>query len=674
MKLTSFLLVLMVAGALPGFGAGEPALNLMPMPRKLERGSGALRIDGKFQVAFARAASPLLQRAASRMIAQLGRETGIPIGVKNPAAIGSASTLVIDCKNPADKPDTLGADESYTLDVDASHAKLTAPGSNGVLRGLQTFLQLVAAGGDSFIAPAVHIEDSPRFAWRGLLIDVTSHFMPVSVIERNMDAMEAVKLNVFHWHLTDDQGFRVESKVFPKLHKLGSDGDYYSYEDIHRVLAYAHDRGIRVVPEFDMPGHCATWLIGYPELASGPGPYSIIHTFGVYDPALDPTREAVYQFVDKLLGEMTALFPDEYLHIGGDEVNGKAWKANPAIQKYIQDHGLKDEAGLQAYFNQRVGKLIRKHGKKMMGWDEVLHPDLPRDFLVQSWRDAESMAVASKRGYRTLLSFGYYLDHLDTSRTYYGVDPLGGPAKDLTAEEAGRVLGGEACMWTEFVNPETIDSRIWPKTAAIAERLWSLADVKDPVSMYQRLDVISHRLDWRGVEHNRNYEDMLARLAEGRATDQLRILADALQPLGIDGRETAQRYSQETQLNRLVDVARGESVTARQLEFRIAEWHKGQDDSAIREVLLGWRDQQKKLQPVLESSFLLKDAAAVSAGLSRAGVIGLEALGYLQTGKRPSQDWAKRSLAELDELEKPKAETTLAAVAPVRALVRSVAK
>src|ERR1019366_8560329 len=168
----------------------------------------------------------------------------------------------------------LGQPESYRLEVTPAQAHLRAATVVGALRGLQTFLQLIVPGDGGFLAPAVQIEDEPRFAWRGLLIDVTSHFMPVSVIERNLDGMEAVKLNVFHWHLTDDQGFRVESQAFPKLHQLGSDGDYYSYEEIRHILAYAHDRGIRIVPEIDMPGHCASWLVGYPTLGSAPGPYS----------------------------------------------------------------------------------------------------------------------------------------------------------------------------------------------------------------------------------------------------------------------------------------------------------------------------------------------------------------------------------------------------------------
>ncbi|MFN0171117.1 MAG: beta-N-acetylhexosaminidase [Bryobacteraceae bacterium] len=641
------------------------------MPRTVTPGAGALKIDKSFRLAFSTKPNARLERAGQRMVAVLSRQTGIPF-----ASSPAPATLLIACAETTDQPDRLGEDESYSLDVTSAQARLTAATTAGALRGMQTFLQLITADQGAFSAPAVHIEDAPRFPWRGLLIDVTSHFMPVPVILRNLDAMEAVKLNVFHWHLTDDQGFRVESKVFPLLHQVGSDGNYYTQQEIREVLAYAHDRGIRIVPELDMPGHCASWLVGYPHLGSAPGPYSIIHTFGIYDPTLDPTRDEVYQFIDKLVGEMAGLFPDEYFHVGGDEVTGKHWKNNPSIQAFVRQHSLQDEAGLQAHFNRRVEAIVRKHGKKMVGWDEVLHRDLPRDIMVQSWRDQESLAAAAGRGYPAILSFGYYLDHLKPAKNHYSVDPLGGQAKKLSSAEAARILGGEACMWTEFVNPETIDSRIWPRTAAIAERLWSRADVTDVDSMHQRLEAISRRLDWRGVVHNTNYGTMLHRLSSH--PDALKTLADVVEPLGIDGREPTQVYSQFTPLNRLVDAARAESVTVRRLEQEITRFLAALGQSAdrekqIRETLVLWRDSDRRLAPDL-SSFLLREAAPLSQDLSRLGVIGLEALDYARSGQAAPAGWANQNLALLDQMEKPRAEVVLAAVRPVRILVRAAGK
>jgi len=593
---------------------GEPAL--MPKPAKLERLSGEQRVDASFRLAFQRTAAPRLEHGAARFLERLTRQTGIPLKRGLAASVGAAN-LIIDCAQTTDAPLTLGENESYRLQVNVEQARLTASTITGALRGLQTYLQLVEAGSRGFALPSVIIEDSPRFPWRGLLIDVTSHFMPVPVIERTLDAMEAVKLNVFHWHLTDDQGFRVESKVFPKLHTLGTEGDYYTQAEIRHIVEYARDRGIGVLPEFDMPGHSGTWLIGYPELASAPGPYSIIHTFGVYDPALDPTKEAVYTFIDRLVGEMAGLFPDAYFHIGGDEVNGRQWKQSPTIQAFIQQRGLKDEAGLQTHFNQRVLPILKRHGKQMMGWDEILHQDLPKDIMVESWQNHESLAVAAQRGYKGLLSFGYYLDHLKSAAEYYVVDPVGGPAATLTAEQKQNILGGEACMWTEFISPETIDSRMWPKSAAIAERLWSAAEVNDVADMYRRLDVVSHRLTFAGARHETNYEPMLRRIAPAAPLEALRTFADALDPTGIEHREVFQRYTQETELNRMTDAARGDSAVVRTLEADVREWLRTPTagrEAAIRRVLEAMAGQRCETRAVWPHEFAPAGVPALVQG------------------------------------------------------------
>src|SRR5581483_10958120 len=264
-----------------------------------------------------------------------------------------------------------------------------------------------------------------------------------------------VKLNVLHLHLTDDQGFRVESRKFPRLQELGSDGHYYTQAQLRELVAYAAARGIRIVPEFDVPGHATSWVVGYPEFASAPGPYTVPHRFGVLDAVLDPTNEGVYALLDGFYGEMTEIFPDAYFHIGGDENNGKQWSANPKIQAFIAAHQLKDNAGLHAYFNTRLSRILAQHGKKLIGWDEILHPDLPTTSVVHSWRGAASLADAAHRGFPALLSNGYYLDHADPAAKHYAVDPLPADTK-LTAAEQARVLGGEACMWAEWVTAETI--------------------------------------------------------------------------------------------------------------------------------------------------------------------------------------------------------------------------
>ena len=355
----------------PATAQNGPMLPVMPMPAKVQPGPGRFLISQSFSVGFSGHKDQRLTRAALRFLKHMSERTGIALA---PMSDDPHGNFVLHCSAAGQESVTLGEDESYRLQVTPTEVRLDAPNSLGLMRGMQTFLQLVQQDKDGFSVPAVTIEDRPRFPWRGLLIDVARHFIPVEVIKRNLDGMEAVKFNVLHWHLSDDQGVRVESKKFPRLQQLSSDGKYYTQAEIRDVIEYARDRGIRVVPEFDMPGHTTSWFAAYPELASGPGPYQIERKWGVFDPAMDPSRETTYTFLDSFIGEMAALFPDAYFHIGGDEVNGKQWNKNASIQAFMRKHHFKSNGDLQAYFNGRLEEIVKKHGKIMTGWDEISRP------------------------------------------------------------------------------------------------------------------------------------------------------------------------------------------------------------------------------------------------------------------------------------------------------------
>ncbi len=547
----------------------------------------------------------------------------------------------------------------------------------GIMRGLQTFLQMVQTTSDGFAVSAIAIQDTPRFPWRGLMIDVSRHFIPLDVLKRNLDGMAAVKLNVFHWHLSDNQGFRVESKKLPKLQEMGSDGQYYTQDEVRELIAYARDRGIRVVPEFDMPGHTTSWFVGYPELAGAPGPYQIERRWGIFDPAMDPTQERTYKFLDALIGEMAKLFPDQFFHIGGDELNGKQWDANPNIQAFMRAHGMKNNQDLQAYFNTRVQTIVSKHGKTMVGWDEILRPDLPKDIVVQSWRGQDSLAAAAKLGYRGLLSFGYYVDLNWPASRHYAIDPISGAAANLSPEEKQRILGGEACMWSEYVSPENIDSRLWPRTAAIAERLWSQQDLTDVHSMYQRLQGVSRWLDWLGLTHNSSYALMLRRVAGSNDISALRTFTDVVEPVKDYTREeiAAVEATSLAPLNRVVDAARPESETARRFSDLVSALIAGQADAnAKQEIamwLSRWRDNQTKLQPLENQSFLSQEIIPLSQDLSAVAVTGLQALAYVIRGERAPDSWTAEQFALLQEAEKPKAQLLLMVAPAVQKLVEA---
>jgi hexosaminidase len=646
-------------------------LNLMPQPEQVTLGQGKLVIDNNFSVALEGYQEPRLLKGAQRLIKTLSRETAIPMrDVLESDA--SKATLVIHCDHAGEEVQTIREDESYKLDVTAQQARLSAATPVGALRGMQTFLQLVSVGADGIAAPAVNIQDKPHFPWRGLLIDSGRHFMPMKVMKRNLDGMEAVKLNVLHWHLSDNQGFRVESKVFPKLQELGSDGHYYTQADLKDLIAYARDRGIRVVPEFDMPGHSTSWFVGYPELASGPGPYTLERHWGVFDPAMDPTREETYQFLDKFIGEMGALFPDEYFHIGGDEVNGKEWKSNPRIVAYMQEHSMKTTEDLQGYFNQRLIPIVLQHGKKVIGWDEMLQPGVPKDIMIQSWRGQKSLADAAKGGYFGILSAPYYLDLIYPASRHYTADPLEGATAGLTDEEKSRVLGGEACMWSEMVSTENIDSRIWPRLAAVAERLWSPQQVKDVNSMYARLAVESRRLEFLGLTHRTSYAQMLDRLSDYHPVDGLKTLANVVEPVKEYTRGEMREYTSFTPLNRLVDAARPESDTARDFAGGVAAWRSNEGE--IRKLLRMWSNSASDLVPKMQKYALLQEDIPLAENLAAVGTAGLEALDYLDSGKPAPPAWVTEKTAVLDRAWKPQAELLLMVVPSVRKLVEAAAK
>jgi len=658
----------------------QPRLNLMPLPANLQTGTGSLRVDSSFSVALTGHTEARLDRAVQRFLRQISRQTAIPASGK----LSAKPSLTIHTDHASKEVQELGEDESYTLSIATDGAKIDAPTPLGAMHGLQTFLQLVAVSPTGFAAPAVTIQDKPRFPWRGLMIDVARHFIPLDVLKRNLDGLEAVKMNVFHWHLSDNEGFRAESKKFPKLHTLGSDRLYYTQGEIRDLIAYARDRGIRVVPEFDMPGHSTAWFVGHPELASGPGPYDIERKWGVFDPAMDPTNEKTYKFLDEFVGEVTKLFPDHYFHIGGDEVNGKQWDTNPKILEFKKSHGLKDNEALQAYFSQRIQKIVTKHGKAVVGWDEVFIPGVPKGIVIQSWRGQESLAKAAAQGYHGILSNGYYLDLGWSAARHYAVDPMSGPAANLTPEQQQLILGGESCMWAEYVNAENIDSRIWPRNAAIAERLWSPQSVTDVASMYARLHAISAQLEWLGLTHRTYYPQMLRRIAGHSATpDQLaalRTLADVVEPVKDYTREASApaEPTSMTPLNRLVDAVPLESEGARRLaeqvdKFMSSSCHDADAAAQLRAQLSAWRDNDARLRPLMQTSFLVKEVAATSQDLSSLASVGLAALDYLSKSVAAPDDWKAQQLAILEQVKTPKSQLLLMPASAIQKLVEAVA-
>ena len=648
--------------------------SLMPLPAHMSPGQGSLPIDQTFHVALAgRGDEARVHTAALRLVARLAAATGMPL---DPALATDASkaTLVIEWSDDGLPVQALGEDESYRLTVSSTQARLSARNPLGVLRGVETFLQLVSPDAKGFAIAAVAIDDRPRFPWRGFMMDSCRHFMPLDVVYRNLDGMSQVKLNVFHWHLSDEQGFRAESKIFPRLQGMGSDGLFYTQDQIRAVIAFARGRGIRVIPEFDMPGHSGSWLAGYPDLAASAGPFQIGRHFGEFTALMDPSKDSTYQFLDAFLGEMAGLFPDAFFHIGGDEVNDHDWKANPKIQDFIRANSLHDSQGLQAYFNKRIQTTLAKYGKRMEGWDEILNPDLPRNIVIQSWRGQKSLAEAARLGFQGILSHGYYLDLEDSAATHYAVDPLENETAGLTPEQTSRILGGEAALWTEFVSAETFDSRTWPRMAAVAERFWSPESATDADSMYTRLEAASRRLESTGLTHRSSYSKMLRRMAGDNPVEPLRALANATEPAKGYTRDFGPPYLQQTPLNRLVDASRPESVLGYdfgKLAKRIAAGRDPKDIAEARRLLTLWRDNDAALQPLIAASFLVHDDALLSKDLASVAATGLEALTAIERRRPRPAAWVKTNTATLEKMKKPRAEMMVSIVPGVEDLVEA---
>lgn len=647
---------------------------LMPYPQEITEGTGKFRLNKDFLIQVNAEAHPRLFQAATRFMRRLDSRTGLFFTqhMVTPESKAEANFSIQAAKQAAVK---LGMDESYKLTVSNDVIKLQAPTDIGALRGLETLLQLVQSDGQGYYFPEIEITDSPRFPWRGLMIDVSRHFQPMDVIKRNIDGMAMVKLNVLHLHLVDDHGFRVESKVFPELTAKASDGEFFTQDEIREIIQYANDRGIRVMPEFDVPGHATSFLVAFPELGSAPGPYSLQRNAGIFDPTLDPTNEDTYIMLDKLFTEMAALFPDEYFHIGGDENEGHHWDANENIQQFMKKNGLKSNHELQAHFNKKLLIVLQREGKKMMGWDEILQPSLPTSALIHSWRGQEGLAEAAKAGHKTILSNGYYIDLMYPAEKHYLNDPIPA-ASTLSVKEKQNILGGEATMWTELVTPLTIDSRIWPRTAAVAERLWSSAEVQDVEDMYVRLNTISLELEREGLTHIRNRDVILRSLVGGRDISSLKVLADVCEPMkGYTRNPEGTLYTTYSPYTLFADACIADAPDALVFNQLVEKYFakEGESSEQIEAYLTKWHQNHEELLPIIKENPVLQEVKDLSFYLHRISMAALDALNGKvdKMSDREKVIWYNNALTLLKESRKQGGRTELQVVNSIEKIIKN---
>lgn len=591
-----------------------------------------------------------------------------------PQGVGRPLTLEVDQIDPGYPQ--LGLDESYRLVFSAAGVVLQAPTTWGALHGVTSLWQLHVA---STLPVSGVIADHPRFAWRGVLIDVARHFLPMALLYRVVDAIARLKLNVLHLHLTDDQGFRLQSSAYPQL----ASAESYSPAQLRGLIEFAACLGVRVVPELDVPGHVNSWLEKYPEW--GLAEVAPTRKFGVHEACLNVTDATVYTALQSLFSEVAALFPDDHVHIGGDEVHPAWWSADAQVQAYMRQHGLADVRALQAHFNQRLCAMLGAMGKQVVAWDEVLHEQMP-ELIVQNWRGATTRDRALAAGQDCVVSAPYYLDLFYPAELHYKFDPQAPQQRLLAAEDAmrddlrlqhvaqglawtdqwrneaidldatnsghGRVLGGEACLWSELVDAQTLEVRLFSRLPAVAERLWSAADVDDVDDFYRRLAQV---VEMPGIQMSALQQTRLTALG---LTEQQIEAAAYLEPvkwyarlLGAEalqarlrGQEMPQArpYQTHTPLNRVVDFIAPESFAARGLLLLRA--------TQLRKLCRSWR--------ALDANAWPQDVQAAISGLHRVGEL-LEILLAQAPQQLPELDEVRE---ELLDIYQPRGEYMVAVV------------
>ncbi len=659
----------------------------MPQPAKSTVSGRITVFSVRPQVIWAQPPTPLLKRALLRFEARLN-QIGI---VSDPAANRNVLLLKI---NAGTDPDYLSLNmrEAYTLETGEKEIVLNADGPAGVIHGFATLLQMIDTHGAVPGLLQGRIVDAPRFRWRGIMLDASRHFQSLDTLKRQLDAMELTKFNVLHWHLSDGTGFRVESKRLPLLHRSGSHSQYYTQDQVREIIAYAADRGIRIVPEFDVPGHTLSMLAAYPELAAQQ-PVPTVQDWqqdcqvksGNDDittrctrrsdlnlPAMNPTSDKVISFARTLFGEMAALFPDRYFHTGGDEVVARQWNDNPQIVAYMKTHGFADASSLQAAFTAKIEKLLSADGKIMMGWDEVSEAPIPHNVVVEAWRGSKWIGTATRLGHPVVVSSGYYLDLLTDSARHYGVDPydtradglapgvLGAGAKPVPRafmldpmapplDEAQKklVLGGEAPLWTEVVSDEMVDARLWPRAAVIAERYWSPQTVTDRDALIGRLPEVLNFLECFGLQASDHQARMIARLTPQNIVPLTQLVALTVPVRNYALNRQADRKGERILLSPAA-IASPDSFEGNEFNALAARYAAGERDvaGALREKLMRYRSNDVAFQ-ALTGPDSVNEVKPLSSQIAALSDLGIEALQPGRKGKA-WQDHAAALLADQD--------------------------
>lgn len=705
------------------------ASQLLPKPQTMVEAEGRFELDNTLVLKLS---DTVAQTNVATLLPQRWlQQTGL---VLKSSGKGKALSLYAKTANAIPAPDM---QEQYQLEISADAIRIEAEDIVGIQRAIETLLQLIQQDANGYYLPLVQIKDEPRFGWRGLLLDPARRFLPLDTLKRQLDIMAAAKLNVLHLHLTDDQGWRFESLHYPKLQQVGGKDGFYSQQQLKQLVQYAADRGIRIVPEIDLPGHSAALGAAYPELMAKPELQGLITHWGVHQAVVDPTNPKLYQFISTLFAELAAVFPDPYVHIGGDEILPDHWLQSEHIVQFMQQQQLADAAALHSYFNRKLQALLQQQGKQMIGWDEVLDSPLPASVTVQSWRGRESLYQAAKSGHNAILSTGFYLDQPQTAAFHYRNDPL--PAEvtviDLTGYQHSRlwqfsmprkrgkpvsgqlnlrhddegnsalllqfngkavqqvqhfeleadsltfstdswmgplhgkltltrqlngsvtvgnaaypitgqaisegtpltpelltlgeaaennILGAEITLWGELVTAENIDTRLWPNGFAVAERLWSAANVTDIDDYYNRLPAFSRWAERSvGLLINQQQAAGFKALSKDHL-DALTTFSQILEPAHyyhrLHAKSALNLYHRDADLTQLADYLSAEHLELRAFSLLIKGWQNDKQTTAMPAILSKLKSSRLAAAELAASKLQIQPIAAQSEALINSAI------------------------------------------------------
>jgi len=498
------------------------SLNIIPTPARVETGSGSFTLKAKTDIVYNR------EKESLKFLSDYLREQFeffFNIRLTYPPQLNQAEGKKVILLALEESGAGFSSEE-YRLECDENRVTVRAADEAGLFYGIQTLIQLTEPDGtEGCKIPAVAIDDRPRFVWRGMHLDVSRHFFDKAEIKKYIDLLALHKLNVFHWHLTDDQGWRLEIKKYPCLTEIGSRriekngseyGGFYTQEDIREIVAYAASRYVTVVPEIDIPGHTTAALAACPEYSCTGGPFEVANRWGVFEDVLCPGRDETFAFVENVLSEICELFPGEYIHVGGDECPTVRWHECPRCRLRIKSEKLKDESELQGYFMKRVEKILAVHDKKMIGWDEILQSGLPRTAAVMAWRDVKYGLEAVRTGHKAVMCpmshcyFDFYQAKENEPKAIGGFLPLEKVyefeplPQALSETESRRILGGQGNVWTEYMPDfKHVEYMAVPRLCALAEKLWSSGEAGDFENFKRRLGHHYRRLDSLSVNYRR---------------------------------------------------------------------------------------------------------------------------------------------------------------------------